>query len=110
MNVFIRLSENTTCQIWPCLTLDELAGSSGIHQLHRSLFMDEVSNVTFFSFNETHVTYHVLISDPSAFVMVTDCKNINITGMVINIGSGDSKNLRDLALCISIPIICIKKY
>ena len=86
------------------------ATSNCIHQLHRSLFVDEVSNVTFFSFNETHVTYHVLISDPSAFVMVTDCKNINITGMVINIGSGDSKNLRDLALCISIPIICIKKY
>jgi hypothetical protein len=126
-NVFIRPSENVTCEFRPCLTLDELAKnlmeyiesdsdlenitliifSTGNHQLHHQLHLKNVSNVALVSVNETHDNVFITLINKSVNIMWTDCNNIIIADVIFKTGiDHDSEDTRILR---QIPILAFQR-
>ena len=117
-DIFIRPSENTMCQFWPCLTLNEFARnpkqhisesenttfiifSSGNHHLHRHLNLNKVSNLVLTSFlNGTHDHATALIIVKLVPMMFIYCNNITIADLVFNIGNGYSTTLEKFPVII----------
>ena len=105
---FVRSSENASCPSQPCLPLNDYARESnqyfldnttfiflpGIHRLDIQLRLKNVSSVAFITvFDEQQDdTVRVFLS-PSVNITLTDCDNIEISGLVFVLSGHSEEEL-----------------
>ena len=108
-DVYIRSSENVTCQFMPCLTLNEFASlnpnpyitesdsnagvsfilfSSGNHHLNKRLQLVDVSNLVLTGNNETHDSTVLMIRGTSATMWLEDSNMITVANLVFKTANG----------------------
>ena len=100
-NVFVKESDNVTCQNVPCLTLNALAEGPlehflnnstliflpGHHELSSELYFQNISNVELTALHNNTV---VVLASHSGVMMWVECDNIRISGLNF-ILNGDSQ-------------------